>query len=373
VLAQADDFQQTLDLARRWANDRKFQVGVLTLRALIGTDRAAEALSDIAQAILAGLGPRVEAEFARAHGRVLGGAWVILAMGKAGGREMSATSDLDLILIYDAPEEAEESDGPKPLAAATWFARLTQRMVNALSAKTGEGTLYEVDMRLRPSGHSGPIAASLEAFARYQSEAAWTWEHMALTRARIVVGDPALGGRVEAVIRETLCRQRDIGRLLADVADMRARIAREHKGGSPWDVKHRRGGLVDIEFIAQTLQLAHAHTHPEILHPTTAIALERAQAAGLLDPGDAAALGEALALWSSLQTVLRLTVEQGAGAEAAPQGLQDLLLRVTGFDAFPRLVDWMEACAIQSFAVFERLIDVPAQAFSSPPPQETRP
>jgi glutamate-ammonia-ligase adenylyltransferase len=285
---------------------------------------------------------------------------VILAMGKAGGREMSATSDLDLILVYDAPAEAEDSDGDRPLATATWFARLTQRMVNALTAKTGEGTLYEVDMRLRPSGNSGPIASSLEGFRRYQEEAAWTWEHMALTRARVVAGDSALAGRVEAVIHQTLRKPRDAAKLLTDVADMRERMAREHKAATHWEVKHLRGGLVDIEFTAQYLQLAHAAAHPGILAANTAQALENACACGVLERADRDSLIEALKLWTSVQTVLRQTIEGGFDEATAPRGLKDVLVRAAGLTDFKTLTDRMDDCAQAAFDVFTRLVTEPA-------------
>jgi len=362
ALAQADDIQQVLDISRRWANDRKFQVGVLTLRAAIDAATAALALSDIADAVLERLTPRVEAELAQSHGRVPGGAWVILAMGKAGGREMSATSDLDLILVYDAPAEADDSDGARPLAVSVWFARLTQRLVSALTAKTGEGTLYEVDMRLRPSGNSGPIAASLEAFERYQDEAAWTWEHMALTRARIVAGDAALAGRVEAIIARTLAKPRDPAKLVLDVADMRERMAAEHKAGSRWEVKHLRGGLVDIEFIAQYLQLAFAADHPEVLSPNTAGALEKLAEAGVLARPDRDAMMEALSLWQAVQTVLRQTIAGAFDENKAPRGLQDVLVRAADLTDFKTLNDRMEDCARGAFEVFERLVAIPARA-----------
>ncbi|MFD2233979.1 bifunctional [glutamine synthetase] adenylyltransferase/[glutamine synthetase]-adenylyl-L-tyrosine phosphorylase [Phaeospirillum tilakii] len=373
ALDRADDFQQLLDLARRWTNDRKFQIGVLTLRGVIGPAEASRALSDLAEAVLATLAPRVEAEFAQAHGTVPGGAWVLLAMGKAGGREMSATSDLDLILVYDAPEDAEQSDGAKALAVPVWFARFTQRLINALSAKTGEGILYEVDMRLRPSGHSGPVASSLEAFRRYQAEAAWTWEHMALTRARVVAGDPGLTARVEAVRRDTLTRRRDPVALLRDVATMRDKIAQTHKPASGWDVKYRPGGLVDIEFIAQTLQLAHAADHPAILAANTAEALSRARSAGLLDDGDAQTLDEALALWGAVQTVLRQTLPAGFDESNAPPGLKSLLVSAAGVGDFKSLVDRMEECADAARAVFERLIVAPAGQTLPPTSEETAP
>jgi len=361
ALSQADSFEQVLDISRRWTNDRKFQVGILTLRNLIETTAAAAALSQIAAAVLARLGPRVEAELAVSHGRIAGAAWVILAMGKAGGREMSATSDLDLILVYHAPPDAEESDGPRPLAPAPWFARLTQRLVNALTAKTGEGALYEVDMRLRPSGNAGPIASSLEAFRRYQDEAAWTWEHMALTRARVVAGDADLAREVEAVIRTTLQRRRDPARLVLDVAHMRERMAKEHKPASPWEVKHRRGGLVDIEFIAQYLQLAHAADHPEILSPNTAEALDNAAACGVLARSDRDALMAALLLWSAIQTVLRQTIAGGFDEATAPRGLKDILVRAAGLSDFKTLTDRMDDCAAVAHDVFTRLVALPAQ------------
>ncbi|CAA7617332.1 Glutamate-ammonia-ligase adenylyltransferase [Candidatus Terasakiella magnetica] len=362
-LVQADDFQQILDISRRWTNDRKFQVGVLTLRSAIDAAEASRALSDIAGAVLDRLSRRVEDEFASAHGRIPGGGWIILAMGKAGGREMSATSDLDLILVYDAPPEAEESDGSRPLAVTTWYARLAQRMVNALTAKTGEGTLYEVDMRLRPSGNSGPIASSLEAFRRYHEEAAWTWEHMALTRARVVAGDSRLAGDVTQVIMQILTRRRDPAKLVCDVSDMRERMAKEHKAANHWEVKHLRGGLVDIEFVAQYLQLAHAADHPGILAANTAEALNKAADAGVLARSDSEALLEALRLWLSVQTVLRQTIAGGFDEATAPIGLKDVLVRASGLVDFKSLTDRMDDCAIAAYEVFRRLVDDPAALF----------
>ncbi len=166
--------------------------------------RRASALADIAETALAALLPAVEGEFARRHGRVPGGAFAVIGMGRLGSREMTLASDLDLILIYDAPAGSEVSDGPHPLPVAGYYARLSQRLIGAITAPTAEGRLYEVDMRLRPSGESGPIASSLAAFARYQREAAWTWEHMALTRARPVAGDAELRARIAEAIAVVL-------------------------------------------------------------------------------------------------------------------------------------------------------------------------
>ncbi|MEW5729599.1 MAG: bifunctional [glutamine synthetase] adenylyltransferase/[glutamine synthetase]-adenylyl-L-tyrosine phosphorylase, partial [Pseudomonadota bacterium] len=361
ALIEADgDMQEILDASRRWANDRKFQVGVQTLKTMLTPHAAAQAFTDIADAVLARMVPRVEEELARTHGQVPGGSWCLLAMGKAGGREMTATSDLDLILIYDAPDDVDESDGGRPLAKATWFARLTQRLVTALTAKTAEGALYEVDMRLRPSGNSGPIATSFESFQRYQTESAWTWEHMALTRARVVIGDPALTERVQGVIAGVLTRDRDPDKLVVDVADMRERMAKEHKSDTRWEVKHLRGGLVDIEFTAQYLMLRHGAAHPSILRPNTRDALEAAASAGLLARGDLDALLEAWRLWSAVQLVLRQTVAGRFDEKTAPRGLRDVLVRAAGLTDFKTLVDRMDDCARDSLEVFRRLVEQPA-------------
>lgn len=362
ALAEANDIQEVLDISRRWANDRKFQVGVQTLRTMLSPDQAARAFSDIGDAVLSELALKVEEEFVRAHGMVPGGGWCILAMGKMGGREMTATSDMDLILIYDSPADVDESGGPRPLAVATWFARLTQRMVNALTAKTNEGTLYEVDMRLRPSGNAGPIASSLQSFERYQRESAWTWEHMALTRARVVAGAPDVTAKVEAVIGEVLTRPRDPARLVLDVAEMRERMAKEHKADSHWEVKHRPGGLVDIEFTAQYLQLRWGHDHPGILRGNTRDALEQAAEAGLLARSDLDALIEAWRLWSAVQLVLRQTIAGAFDENTAPQGLKEVLVQASGLIDFKTLVDRMEDCAQSSREVFDRLVAAPAAA-----------
>ena len=285
VMDQARYAEDLLDLSRRWANDRRFQVGVQSLKGLIDTAQATAAWTRVADAALICLLPHVEAEFALAHGRIPGCGMAIVGMGKLGGREMTSTSDLDLIFVYATPDEATTvSDGARPLPAPQYFARLSQRLINAITAPTAEGRLYEVDMRLRPSGKAGPIAVSATTFARYQREEAWVWEQMALTRARVVAGPADLAAEIEAAIRSVLTRPRDPAALVVEVADMRARLAEELQTQSIWDAKHVRGGLVDIEFIAQYLQLRHAHAVPEVLSPNTREALSRLRAAGVLAP-----------------------------------------------------------------------------------------
>ena len=368
ALAEADDFQEILDISRRWTAEHKFQIGVQTLRAMLSPEQAAQAFSDLADTVLRGLVPKVEDELALANGRVENGQWCMLAMGKMGGREMTATSDMDLILIYDAPDPTAESVGGRALAVSAWYARLTQRIVNALTAQTAEGTLYEVDMRLRPSGNAGPIATSLASFDRYQHESAWTWEHMALTRARVVCGAPELTAKVTAIIRRTLGAPRDPAKLVRDVAEMRDLMAREHKAASRWEVKQLRGGLIDIEFIAQWLQLRFGAQYPDLLASNTADVLDRAAQLGLLARPDRDCLITALRLWSAVQLVLRQTVAGAFDEGKAPQGLKEVLVRATGLIDFKTMVDRMDDSAAEAFEVFDRLIATPAKAMRDAEP-----
>src|SRR5262249_41500346 len=211
----------------------------------------------------------------------------ILALGKLGGREMTPTSDLDLIVVYDFDPEQPESDGGRPLYGAQYFARLTQRLINAFTARTNYGVLYQVDMRLRPSGRAGPLATQIDGFAGYQESEAWTWEHMALTRARVVAAPPAFAARVENAIRAVLTRERDPRSVAIDVFEMRSAIAKEKGDANSWDLKYVAGGLIDIEFIAQYLQLVHAARVPDILDTSTTQVLDKAWRLGMLATEDA--------------------------------------------------------------------------------------
>jgi glutamate-ammonia-ligase adenylyltransferase len=328
TLARARDFEDVLDRSRRWANERKFQVGVQCLRGLLETQAAQTAWSNVAEAAVAGILPMVEEVFIAQHGRIAGSALVILALGKLGGREMTATSDLDLIFVYGHCDAHRLSDGNRPLPASQYFARLSQKLINALTAPTSEGRLYEVDMRLRPSGMAGPIATSIESFQRYQSEDAWTWEQMALTRARPVAGPAELRRELEVGILRALCRPRERTALASDVVDMRLRMVRERPSPLPLDVKHIRGGMIDVEFIAQFLMLLHARDHPDVLSSSTAEALRRLASAHLLDAGTAQDLLDALDVWQSLQAGLRLTISGPISDPKQSETDQALLARV---------------------------------------------
>ncbi len=337
MLTGVREFEDHLDTIRRWAADRKFQIGVQVLRNIISSETAGPGLSDIADTCMADLLPVVWQQFAEAHGAVASGEVTIIGMGKLGGREINAGSDLDLILVYDHAADASSSDGSRPLAPSQYFSRLSQRIINSLTALTSEGRLYEVDMRLRPSGSKGPLAVSFDAFSRYQSESAWTWEHMALTRARVVAGSDSLGRKIEAVISGVLSQPRDGDGLANDILDMRQRIDADRGTDDIWNIKYVRGGLLDLEFISQYLQLRHANADPSILHPNTSAAFERMVAAGILDPDLAEDLVAATILMRNMQGLTRLCQEGRFDDATAPEGLRAVLAAAGGESDFAAL------------------------------------
>jgi glutamate-ammonia-ligase adenylyltransferase len=370
-LSAARDFEDTLNLSRRWASDGRFQIGVHLLQGRIRGERAGRDFALIAEAVIAALLPPVEAEFTHHHGTIQGGRFIVLALGKLGSREMNVLSDLDLVFIYDAHDPVEQSDGPRPLPVATYFARLAQRMINALSALTAEGGLYPVDMRLRPSGNAGPIASALTSFRRYYDEQAWSWELMALTRGRVIAGDPGLAADATDAIRAILTRPRDPSRLLSDVATMRNRIAKAHPRPAPWDSKHRRGALLDLEFIAQYLALIHAPTNPAILDCATDGLFDRLSAAGFLEPADATLCREALRFWHHAQQLLRVSLGKVEGEDVPRELLDHALARASGIEDRPSRQALFDAMAARVLSVYDRIIAAPAALLDDHQPRET--
>ncbi|RFC65427.1 bifunctional [glutamine synthetase] adenylyltransferase/[glutamine synthetase]-adenylyl-L-tyrosine phosphorylase [Fulvimarina endophytica] len=254
-LADADGYEDVLARLRIFASEQRFLVGARMLSGVVDLNEAGPAFSNIADVVLNALLIAVVAEFSRAHGRVAGMRLVLLGMGRLGSRELTAASDLDLILLYDHEEEAETSDGGKPLAIQVYFTRLTQRLIAALTSPMREGALYEVDFRLRPSGNAGPLATRFKTFRKYQENEAWVWERMALTRARPIAGDADLRQTVFETIEELLGQPMDEEEVRDAVVSMRGRIARDKPARGELDLKLRPGGLVDLEFIAQWAQL----------------------------------------------------------------------------------------------------------------------
>ena len=360
-LSYATDFQDALDICRRWTKDRQFQIGVRLLRGIQDGDQAGGALSDVADCAIGALYPLVAAEFSRLHGTLPGRGMAIVALGKLGSQEMTVTSDLDLIFIYDIPHGIENwdtalSNGPKPLAPIQYYARLAHRLIGAITAMTGEGRLFDVDMRLRPSGNSGPIASGLAPFEKYQTGEAWTWEHMALTRARVIHGEPGLVAEVEAMLKRILTMPRDANKIATDILDMRQRILQQHRGDNLWDLKHFRGGQVDIDFITQFLQLRYAHERPEVLRRNPTDALAQAKDLRLMDVAAADGLIETARLWRKLQQMLRLMVAGKIAEATLPEPTKRRLAGIAGCNDFTGLKQLMSGRAAQALGQFERII-----------------
>ncbi|MBN9014604.1 MAG: bifunctional [glutamine synthetase] adenylyltransferase/[glutamine synthetase]-adenylyl-L-tyrosine phosphorylase, partial [Rhizobiales bacterium] len=280
TLSDTDSYEEFLDRLRLFGQESLFLIGARILSGTVSAQHASTAFADVAEGIVQTVHRLVTKQFVEQYGRVQNQETAILAMGKLGSREMTASSDLDLILIYDFDHEYPDSDGAKSLHGSQYFARFTQRLISAFTTRTNYGVLYEVDMRLRPSGRAGPVASRLDSFADYQDHEAWTWEHMALTRARVISASPEFRERIEAIIREVLTRPRDRRIIASDVAEMRRAIALEKGEDDIWDIKYAAGGTVDIEFIAQYLQLVHAAETPEILNVSTVQVLENAARLG---------------------------------------------------------------------------------------------
>ena len=329
ALGEARGFEDVLDRARIFAKEQTVLIGSRILSGELPAEAAGESFSNVADAVIAELFHAVSVQMRAAHGQLEGGAFAVLAMGRLGSREMTATSDVDLIVIYDHDTRARDSDGPKALAPSQYAMRFTQRFIAAVSAPTSVGALYEVDMRLRPSGRSGPVATHIDSFEDYQLNQAWSWEHMALTRARPICGDPDLISRIEEVIDSVLSERRDRARLAQDIVDMRARIAREKGSEDPWNLKHKSGGLVDLEFIAQFLQLAEGPNHRSLLRLRPGAVVAEARSLGLIPVDMAETLSKAALLYGRLTQVLRLCMGDGQSPDDAPQGLIDSLVEVT--------------------------------------------
>ena len=335
-LQNTTQYEEILDRLRIFAAEQKFLIGVRLLAGAIEPGRAGKAFSDLADLTIGAALDAVQAEFALRHGKVSGGRTVILGMGKLGSRELTAGSDVDLILLYDHDPDADESDGEKPLAPSHYYTRLTQRLIAAVSSPTAEGVLYELDLRLRPSGNKGPVATHVDAFKKYQRGEAWTWEHMALTRARTVAGDRELAAEVEAEVEAILVLPRDPAKVRADAVEMRGVIDTEKPPRNLWDIKLIPGGLIDLEFVAQVAALtgkAPCRT-PGEERPTGTLETLSRLAPDFCGREKRDQLVAAYRLYAALTQIIRLCLDGPFEKEDVPPGLADLLIVATGLPDF---------------------------------------
>lgn len=308
----SEDYQQVLDRVRRRVNERRFALGVQLISAHSDPIEVAEGYARIAEAAVNVLADAAVAEFEARHGRVPGSELLILGLGRLGGEALTYASDLDLIYLFSGTHEAE-SEGPKPLRATDYFNRLAPRVTAALSVPTAAGPLDEVDTRLRPSGTDGLLAISAESFERYQREQAWTFEHMALLRARPIYGSRAGRAELEQIVARVLCQPHDAAKVTADTARMRAEIAAHKPPRGPFDIKLGEGGLVDLEFAVQTLQLSHRVG----LDPHLEVALAELAAAGLVSDS----IDPALRLLTRMLVMFRLVAPDGMEPPEASRAL----------------------------------------------------
>ena len=345
-----------LDAARVLAQEETFLVGVRTLSGMLDPLEAAPLYTAIADGILDATLTHVRSVLAHEHGEVPGARCVVVGMGKLGSREMTATSDLDLLLLYEYDDATPESDGRRPLHAAQYYGRLAQRLVSALTVATRRGRLYDVDMRLRPSGRQGPVATRVKSFADYQASEAAVWEHMALTRARVVAGDASLAREVAAIVAGRLAASREEAALRREVFDMRRLIAREKGEADGWNLKLAAGGIIDIEFIAQYLVLAHAHAHPDIVATGTEAVLKVARDLGLLSPADGELLLDAHRLYARVTQMTRLTLGEDFVPGKIARGVERRIAAAAQAPDFARLDRQLEETRTQVRATFERLL-----------------
>jgi len=357
TLEDAGSYEEFLDRLRLFGRESLFLIGTRILSGTVSAQQAGIAFADVAEGIVHTVHGLVTEQFAAQYGRIKGQETAILAMGRLGSREMTAASDLDLILLYDFDPEYPDSDGAKSLHGGQYFARFTQRLISAFTTRTNYGVLYDIDMRLRPSGRAGPVASHVDAFAEYQEKEAWTWEHMALTRARVISASPKFQNKIENVIREILTRPRDASSVAVDVADMRHAIALEKGENDVWDLKLVAGGLVDIDFIAQYLQLAYANEKPDILNVNTLQVLDNAARLGVLPAASAEILRSAALLYHDLTQILRLCVSDKFDPEAAGEDLLQIMARAGDAPDFSSLQAGVKETQTEVRRVFRAVVE----------------
>jgi [glutamine synthetase] adenylyltransferase / [glutamine synthetase]-adenylyl-L-tyrosine phosphorylase len=355
LLESSAETEEFLDSARDFAQEELFPIGLRLWSATIDPIEAALAYSALASSIIDACFRHVERVFAQAHGRVANGRSIVLALGKLGSREMTAVSDLDLVFIYDFDPSRPDSDGPRRLHAVQYYTRFAQRLISALSVATRRGRLYEVDMRLRPSGRQGPLATQFSHFSDYQSDQADTWERMVLTRARPIAGDSSLMAQTGDLIRALLMRTPG-PTLGEDVYAMRRLIAQSKGEDDPWDLKLAAGGLIDIEFLVQYLLLCSAHAVPDILCTRPLTVIEKARECELLDAQDARILERAYRLFTGVTQIQRLTLDPGANVDEANVAVQRRIAKAGGEPALSALESALGEQRAEVRRIFDRIL-----------------
>lgn len=351
ALQQEKDYETQLDFARRWCKEWHFRIGVHHLRGLIDGVQAGQQYAELASAVIAAILPCMTEQFAKKHGPAPGRGAAVLGMGSLGAGQINSQSDLDMIVIYD-PLDQDMSDGPRPLATRTYYARFTQALITALSAPMSQGRLYEVDMRLRPSGNQGPVATSWASFINYQRNEAWVWEHLALTRARVVAGDKGLTQDIESFRADFLAQPADRQKVLREVSEMRARLAAAKSPAGIWDAKNGAGRMMDIELMAETGALLSGVTQRDVQS-----GLDGTVAAGLLDVAQAQTLKDCYDLCWSVQCAARLLSGKVIEADKIGEGGAAFLCRATGFEQVEHLQGALQDSYTAAAGIIGRVLE----------------
>lgn len=342
---KGQDYQDRLDHVRRVVGELRFALGAQIVAGRGDPLDVGAGYARVAEAAVGVLARATVDEFVTAHGRVPGSELVILALGRMGGGALTHASDLDLIYLFTG-DFAAESDGPRPLGATLYYNRLAQRVTAALSVPTQAGPLYPVDTRLRPSGTQGPLVVSVESFARYQREDAWTWEHMALTRARPIHGSDGARAEVATIIADVLNGNRPARDVAAEAGEMRAEMARHKPPKGPLDVKLLPGGLVDLEFAVHRAQLIHrSGFDPDLGRAIAALVAERRMPASMVRAHDV--------LTRALVT-FRLLIPDG---QEPPDATRPLIARAMGLPDWTTVVATLEATRQEVALVWQGGVD----------------
>jgi [glutamine synthetase] adenylyltransferase / [glutamine synthetase]-adenylyl-L-tyrosine phosphorylase len=328
MLKEAEDFEDAVAITRRFVRREEFHLSVATLEARLDADTAGRLRSNLAAAAINSLLSRIITQHEARYGRIKGMKFGVVALGKAGSGEMLAGSDLDLMLIYD---HAKLDTAP-----TQYFVRLAHALTGALTAQGPEGPIYKVDMRLRPSGNQGPVAVSLAAFRRYHAAESWVWERLALTRACVLAATPGFQPVLANEILLALTREQEATKIRAETQAMLTKLNTEISPAGPWDVKYRKGGMIELAFIAEALQLIHGPQHQDLFRANTAEALRALQKAGHLTKSDGTLLQKADFLWRTLQGINRITGLRDQDIDPPPTMLAPLL-RATNTATLPGL------------------------------------
>jgi len=355
ALADTRGYEEILEASRKWLNEMRFQIGIQLLEGLISVKEAGNYRANLAEVVLGALLPEVKADFASRNGTVAKSQMAVIALGSFGGRELTQGSDLDLVLLYEAPGDARSKKG-KGLPASQYYIRLGQHFLTALSAMMGAGKLYDIDLRLRPSGRWGPLVVTLEAFLDYQKSSAWSFEHMALTRARVVAGGAKFKSGIEAALSEILTMKRTPAKLARQMDEVRQKYFEEMGSANIWSVRQVRGGLIDAEYVLQFHLLKEGHKHPAIFDSDFNQATRNLVDIKALDPDAAKTLMDAHDLYLEIHGLLRLCHAENPTDESLTADLKSLIASATGIAGGQNISEVLKENQARVYALYQKQI-----------------